>query len=74
MFRHAFRHVRRYSSKVETEEERRAREQEVAANLLKRFEPQGATMAMVEAALAEGEGSTPAAVKVRGTDPPTQQP
>ena len=32
--------------------------------LLRRFEPQGATMAMVEAALTEGEGSTPAAVKI----------
>ena len=49
---------------METQEERRAREQEVAANLLKRFEPQGATMAMVEAALAEAAGTLSVAVKL----------
>ena len=45
-------------------EERRAREQKVAADLLKRFEPQGATMVMVEAALSAAEGSTRIATKM----------
>ena len=45
-------------------QEQKAREQEVAANLLKRFEPQGATMVMVEAALSAAEGSTRIAIKM----------
>ena len=45
-------------------EAKKGKEREVVQNLLKRFEPQGATIAMVEAALREAEGSTPAAVKI----------